>query len=227
MKKNIAAKEEQNYVEKEREIEKQAENIDLLKKDLHNRKDEIISLLKKVAVLDEDLTEKRIMVNNLSKTKLTTERMICENEILRNEKAILETKLIETEESVMELNNKIQSVDEDLNQKQKAIDDLMKMQTEENDSIKKEFEGHLKAAEVLKAKYTDLKLKFFEKAKECGNMKSIYEEKLARLKEQMQAAYNKEKEKILVQNNSATNELEKLYKCTKKSLCNTMVTTLT
>ncbi|GLH00733.1 Uncharacterized protein GBIM_07017, partial [Gryllus bimaculatus] len=215
LKKNIAEKEER-LCEKEREIEKQAENIDLLKKDLHNRKDEIIALLKKVAVLDEELTEKRIMVNNLSETKLTSERVICENEILRNEKAILETKLIETEESVKELNNKIQSLDEDLNQKQKAIDDLMKMQTEENDSIKKESEEHLKAAEVLKAKYTDLKLKFFEKAKECGNMKSIYEEKLARLKEQMQAAYNKEKEKILVQNNSATNELEKTLQMYKE-----------
>ncbi|KAK7872709.1 hypothetical protein R5R35_002696 [Gryllus longicercus] len=215
LKKNIAEKEER-LCEKEREIEKQAENIDLLKKDLHNRKDEIIALLKKVAVLDEELTEKRIMVNNLSGTKLTSERMISENEILRNEKAILETKLIETEESVKELNNKIQSLDEDLNQKQKAIDDLMKMQTEENDSIKKESEEHLKAAEVLKAKYTDLKLKFFEKAKECGNMKSIYEEKLARLKEQMQAAYKKEKEKILVQNNCATNELEKTLQMYKE-----------
>ncbi|KAK7862577.1 hypothetical protein R5R35_004191 [Gryllus longicercus] len=114
---------EERLCEKERVIEKQAETIDDLDKDLHNRKDEIIALLEKVAVRNEELREKRIMV--------------CENESLRNEKAILETKLIETEELVKELNNKKQSLDEDLNQKQKAIDDLMKMQTEENDSIKK------------------------------------------------------------------------------------------
>ncbi|GLH16557.1 Protein of unknown function, partial [Gryllus bimaculatus] len=215
--KDIIAGKDELLCEKDNEIKKQVEYVNSFSRDLQKRDKNIIDLFEKAEALKTEFKELKVTtIRSLADIISPLEAMAYENDILRRNNFLLEQKLIKTEELVTELNSKILSLEEDLIEKKKVIDNLMNMHLDENVSLQTKIsDEQVKVAEVLQ-KYTNLKLRYIEKATECTNMKVLYEEKWSNLKEQFHAALKEEKEKIITQHKTTVLDLENSLEFYKK-----------